>query len=97
MMRSQTSEDASMRIKWLFAIAVIAGVVGTGVALSQNSSPPPATPVDSVKTISKREWNRMKGQWARETDKWASCNKQAEDQKLSRRDSWSFIAGCMTS
>jgi len=86
-----------MRIKWLLAIAVIAGVVGTGVALSQISSQPAATPVDTVKTISKREWNRMKGQWARETDKWASCNRQAEVQKLGRRDSWSFIAGCMTS
>jgi hypothetical protein len=39
----------------------------------------------------------MKGQWAKQTDKWAGCNKQAEDQKLSGRNSWSFIAGCMTS
>jgi len=86
-----------MCFKWLLAIAVIAGLVGTGVALSHNSSPPAATPADQVKTISKREWNRMKGRWAKETDKWATCNKQADDQKLSGRNSWSFIAGCMSS
>ena len=86
-----------MRIKWLLAIAVIAGLVGTGVAFSQNPSPPAATPTEKVKTISKREWNRMKGQWAKQTEKWTSCNKQADDQKLTGRESWSFIANCMTS
>jgi hypothetical protein len=84
-----------MGIKWPLAVAVVAGLVG--VALSQRSSQPAATPVDEVKTISKREWNRMKRQWAREADKWATCNRQADDQKLSGRKSWSFIAGCMTS
>jgi hypothetical protein len=84
-------------IKWLLAIAVIAGIVGTGVAFSQNRSPPAAEPVPKVTNISKREWNRMKVQWAKQTDKWAGCNKQADDQKLTGRDSWPFIASCMTS
>jgi hypothetical protein len=39
----------------------------------------------------------MKGQWAKQTEKWASCNKQSDDQKLTGRKSWSFIASCMTS
>jgi hypothetical protein len=39
----------------------------------------------------------MKEQWAKQTDRWASCNRQSDDQKLSGRKSWSFIAGCMTS
>jgi hypothetical protein len=86
-----------MRIKWLLAAAVIAGLVGTGVALSQHSSQPAATTTEKVKTISKREWNKMKEQWAKQTDKWADCNKQSHDQKLSGRKSWSFIASCMTS
>jgi hypothetical protein len=81
-------------IKWLLAMAVIAGI---GVALSQRQSQPAAAPAEKVTTISKREWFRMKGQWAKQTDKWAGCNKQADDQKLTGRDSWSFIASCMTS
>ena len=32
-----------MRIKWLLAMAVIAGLVGTGVAFSQHPSQPAAT------------------------------------------------------
>jgi hypothetical protein len=94
---STRHEFYSMRIKWLLAIAVIAGLVGTGVAFSQNSPTPTATPTEKIKTISKREWNRMKGQWAKQTEKWASCNKQSDDQKLTGRKSWSFIASCMTS
>jgi hypothetical protein len=93
---NQTRAD-SMRMKWFLAIAVIAGLIGTGVAFSQNSPAPAATSTEKVKTISKREWNRMKGQWAKQTEKWASCNKQSDDQKLTGRKSWSFVASCMTS
>jgi hypothetical protein len=86
-----------MRFKWLLAFALIAGLVGTGVAFSQGTPQPKVTAADKVKTISAREWNRMKRQWSKQTAKWTSCNKQADDQKLSGRKSWSFIASCMTS
>jgi hypothetical protein len=86
-----------MRLKWPLAIAVIAAMIGTGVAFSQNPSQPTATSGAKVKTISKREWNKMKVQWAQQTDKWESCNRQADDHKLIGRKSWSFIANCMTS
>jgi len=39
----------------------------------------------------------MKGQWAKQKEKWADCNKQSQDQKLTGRKSWSFISSCMTS
>ena len=84
-----------MRIKWLLVMAVIAALIGTGVAFSQHPSQPSAPQPEKV--ISKREWNKMKQQWAKRTDKWASCNKEADDQKLSGRQGWSFIASCMTS
>jgi hypothetical protein len=94
--RNQARVDP-MRLKWLLAMAVIAALVGTGVAFSQHPSQPASAQTEKVKTISKREWNKMKGQWAKQTDKWASCNKAADDQKLDGRESWSFIANCMTS
>ena len=89
-----------MRIKWLLAAAVIAGLAGNGVAFSQeqkDQSAPPATTTEKVKAISKKEWDKMKGQWAKQKEKWADCNKQSQDQKLTGRKSWSFIASCMTS
>ena len=58
-----------MRINWLLVVAIVAGLVLGGVALSESWSPPATTAADPVKTISKREWNRMKGRWAKETDK----------------------------
>ena len=63
-----------MRIKWLLVMAVIAALIGTGVAFSQHPSQPSAPQPEKV--ISKREWNKMKQQWAKQTDKWASCNKE---------------------
>jgi hypothetical protein len=91
-----------MRIKWLLAAAVIAGLAGTGVAFSQDQSKkdqsaPAPTTTEKVKAISKKEWDKMKGQWAKQKEKWADCNKQSQDQKLTGRKSWSFIASCMTS
>ena len=93
-----------MRMKWLLAAAVIAGLAGTGVAFSHQdqsqkdqSTPAATTTTEKVKTISKKEWDKMKGQWAKQKEKWADCNKQSQDQKLSGRKSWSFISSCMTS
>jgi hypothetical protein len=86
-----------MRIKWFFVIAVIAGLIGTGVAFSQHPPAPAAAQSEKTAAISKHEWNKMKRQWAKQTDKWATCNKQADDQHLSGRESRSFIATCMTS
>jgi hypothetical protein len=86
-----------MSIRWLLAIALVAGLVGTGVAFSQSAPQPKATSADKVKTISARQWNRMKRQWSKQTEKWAGCNKQADDQNLTGRKSWPLIASCMTS
>ncbi len=94
-----TDTETFMSIRWLLAMALVAGLVGTGVAFSQ--SPPQAqakaTTTEKVKTISARQWSRMKRQWSKQTVKWTSCNKQADDQKLTGRKSWTFIASCMTS
>jgi hypothetical protein len=88
-----------MSIRWLLAMALVAGAVGTGVAFSQSASEAQAkaTTTEKVKTISARQWSRMKRQWSKQTVKWTSCNKQADDQKLIGRKSWTFIASCMNS
>ena len=81
-------------IRKLLAAAVCVSIITSSIAFAQNA--PPST-TEKVKTITQREWNRMKVQWAKEKEKWASCNKLSKDQKLKRSKSWSFIASCMTS
>jgi hypothetical protein len=73
--RSSRNQGKSlpMRMKWLLAAAVIAGLAGTGVALSQDQSQkdqsqPAATTTEKVKAISKKEWDKMKVQWAKQKE-----------------------------
>jgi hypothetical protein len=76
------------------------------VALAQApapSTPAPSSPsatstaADDVSKWTTKQWNAAKAKWAKEKDKWADCEKQSKEQKLSGRKSWSFLAMCMTS
>lgn len=90
----------------VLAVAV-SGFVMSGQALAQTPAPAPEsapsslstkveTKADDVAKWSRKEWNKARVQWAREKDKWAGCQKQSKDQRLSGRKSWSFLASCMT-
>jgi hypothetical protein len=90
----------------LVAVAIL-GIAASGVALAQQpapSSPPASAPVspptsskvDDVSKWTMKQWNQARAKWAKEKDKWADCRKQAKDQKLTGRKSWSFLASCMT-
>ena len=41
------------------------------------------------------EWDAAKAKWSKENTKWAGCEQQATDQKLTGRTSWVFIYKCM--
>jgi len=41
------------------------------------------------------EWDAVKAKWSKENAKWAACEQQATDQKLSGRTSWVFIYKCL--
>jgi Asp-tRNA(Asn)/Glu-tRNA(Gln) amidotransferase A subunit family amidase len=83
-------------LRVLTAALIVAAIVGTGTASQTLAQSEPST-VDKVKNISKREWNRMKVGWSKEKEKWSRCNKEAKDQRLKGRKSWSYVASCMTS
>lgn len=55
-----------------------------------------ASKTEDVSKWTQKQWNTAKAKWMKEKDKWASCNKQATNEKLSGRKSWSFIYTCMT-
>ncbi len=72
-----------------------------------NSSPTTASPstaaeprtasstVADVEKWTADEWDAVKAKWSKENAKWAACEQQATDQKLSGRTSWVFIYKCM--
>jgi hypothetical protein len=86
-------------VRSILVAAAVLGVVSPGVALAQTPAPSPSTSskIDDVSHWTEKQWNRAKTQWAKEKEKWADCQKQAKDQDLSGRKSWSFLASCMTS
>jgi hypothetical protein len=52
--------------------------------------------IDDVSKWTSKQWNRAKAEWAKEKEKWADCEKRSKDQNLTGRESWSFLASCMT-
>ena len=83
----------------LAAVAILGIIVTSGVASAQTTAPAPTTSskTDDVSKWTTRQWNHAKAEWAKEKQKWANCQKQSKDQKLTGRKSWSFLASCMTS
>jgi hypothetical protein len=81
----------------LVAVAIV-GMATSGVVLAQTAAPSSSTSakIDDVSKWTTKQWNQAKAKWAKEREKWADCQKQSKDQKLTGRKSWSFLASCMT-
>jgi hypothetical protein len=81
--------------------AAVLGALVPGATLAQTAEPSPSpsmsSKIDDVSRWTEEQWDRAKVRWAEEKEKWADCQKQAQDQNLTGRKSWSFLASCMTS
>ncbi|MGB8400507.1 hypothetical protein [Bradyrhizobium sp.] len=98
------------RIGFCLTAAFLAAVLSSA-AIAQTSASPPATkqsPATSATDASKAslpaqvekwtkdQWEAAKKEWAKDTAKWADCQKQSSKQKLEGRKSWPFLYKCMT-
>jgi hypothetical protein len=85
-------------IRSALVAAAVLGSLTSGVALAQTTAPPSSTSskIDDVSKWTSKQWNRAKAEWAKDKEKWADCQKQSKEQKLTGRKSWSFLASCMT-
>jgi hypothetical protein len=93
-------EPAMMSVvRSMLVAAGIFGIITPGAALAQTTTPSPSTSskVDDVSHWTEEHWDRAKAEWSKEKEKWTECQKQAVDQNLTGRKSWSFLASCMTS
>lgn len=52
--------------------------------------------VTKVENWTEKQWNAAKRKLSKDKAKWTACNKEAKEQKLSGRKSWSFLYDCMT-
>jgi hypothetical protein len=84
------------------AAIVILALIAAGAAAGQTaapSSPPSSTTsfkIDDVSKWTSKQWSAAKAKWAKEKQKWVDCRKQSKELKLSGKQSWSFLAMCMT-
>ena len=65
----------------------------------QSATKPVATSTTKMEDVSKwtqKQWNAAKAKWSKEKVKWADCQKQATEKKLSGRENGSFLYSCMT-
>ena len=89
-----------MAIQKTMRILAIIGAVG----IAAGSMPTPSfaqaakdkSTTEEVSKWTQKQWDAANAKWMKEKDKWTSCNKQATNEKLSGRKSWSFIYTCMT-
>jgi hypothetical protein len=108
---SQKEETRMSRISFCLTAAFLAAAL-SGAAVAQTSVPPPAkkpAPATSATDSSKAsistqvgnwtedQWEAAKKEWAKDTAKWTSCQKQSSRQKMEGRKSWPFLYKCMTS
>ena len=99
------------RISFCMPAAFLAAALSSA-AIAQTPVRPPAkkaAPATSATDSSKAsistqvenwtedQWEAAKKEWAKDTAKWTSCQKQSGKQKLEGRKSWPFLYNCMTS
>ena len=77
--------------------AAAAGTTMVPTASAQSVSDSAKSTANDASRWTQKQWKTAKAKWSKEKGKWESCNKQATNQKLSGRKSWSFLYTCMTS
>ena len=91
---------------WVRLSAVtLVGFVCVAIAFAQTppSAPAPNSPSTTAEprtvastvaerreVVDEQQWDAAKAKWSKENTKWAECDQQATDQKLTGRDSWVF-------
>jgi hypothetical protein len=84
-----------------FIAAAVLGFATSGAIAQtppQTSKPPSSisSKIDDVANWTSEQWNKAEVEWSKEKEKWADCRKQAADKNLTGRQSWSFLASCIT-
>ena len=74
--------------KTIRVLAVVGAVSIASTSIPTTSFAQASKDSSTTQDVSKwtqKQWNAAKAKWMKEKDKWASCNKQATNEKLSGR------------
>lgn len=80
-------------------------LVATGSAFAEDQAPAKTTAkpiaavsakMEDISSWTKKQWYAAKAKWVKEKVKWADCQTQAVEKKVSGRKGWPFLYGCMT-
>lgn len=80
-------------------------LVATASAFAEDQAPARTTAkpiavvsakMEDISNWTKKEWYAAKAKWVKEKVKWADCQTQTVEKKLSGRKSWPFLYSCMT-
>jgi hypothetical protein len=83
----------------MLTLLVSASALAQSPTQPQSTTKPAETSATKMEDVSKwtqKQWDAAKAKWSKEKVKWAGCQKQANEKKLSGRESWSFYYDCMT-
>ena len=89
-------EELMFRLRTQTATIVAMALLATAaIAQTQTPKSGAASTMEDVSKWTQKQWDAAKAKWSKETTKWDSCQKQADQQKLSGRKSWQFLYDCM--
>jgi hypothetical protein len=105
--RMTNGDDMKMPRASFCLKAAIVTVALSGPAVAQTVTSPATRPAASpasaktplstrVETWTKAHWEAAKKEWAKDTTKWANCQKQWNKHKHEGRKSWPSVYQCMT-
>lgn len=66
------------------------------MAQAPGTAPPAPSTMEKIKEMTRKEWSAAKAKWSSEKEKWARCRREAQAQKLTMRQRWTYRVECMT-
>ena len=88
-----------MLLKQIATIIAVTFLATAAAAQTQSQPAPKSAPSSKMEDLSKwtqQQWDAAKAEWSKQTTKYANCQKQLDDRKLSGLEGSQFLYDCMT-
>lgn len=83
-------------MKRITTLLVAAAVATAALSAPVRAEMAQQSTTEKVKTMTKKQWEKLQAGWKKEKDKYAACDAKAKADKLKGRKRWSAMYDCMT-